>query len=458
MAEVRSFSLSELLGSVRRCLEHSFPDRYWVRAEVSDLRRAGGIGHGYLELLEKGEQGEVTARVRATIWSSTYQAIEQSFVRSGVGALASGMSILCLVSVAFHPQYGLSLNIVDIDPNYSLGEIARLRQETINRLKRAGLWSLNKEHELPRPLQRLAIISSPTAAGYEDFMRQLQHNAYGVICYTALFRAQMQGEQTTSSILAALERILRHEEAFDAVVIIRGGGAVSELRAFDDYALCEGVAQYPLPVITGIGHERDLSVLDMIAHTSLKTPTAVATYLIEGLASELALVEEHLRTLPHLLQSLSLGRSHWLHQLASRLPLVARARLEQAQRNQRAYQSQLTLSGHTYLEQARHRTTLSLQRLPLLCQHLLQRRRLELSHLLLPLRLATSRQQERQQSNLEHQEQAIRLAHPDNILQRGFSIVSTKQGIITRRSHLTAETPISIRFADGIVEAVTKPE
>mgnify|MGYP000845816205 FL=1 len=458
MAEVRSFSLSELLGSVRRCLEHSFPDRYWVRAEVSDLRRAGGIGHGYLELLEKGEQGEVTARVRATIWSSTYQAIEQSFVRSGVGALTSGMSILCLVSVAFHPQYGLSLNIIDIDPNYSLGEIARLRQETINRLKRAGLWSLNKEHELPRPLQRLAIISSSTAAGYEDFMRQLQHNAYGVICYTALFRAQMQGEQTTSSILAALERILRHEEAFDAVVIIRGGGAVSELRAFDDYALCEGVAQYPLPVITGIGHERDLSVLDMIAHTSLKTPTAVATYLIEGLASELALVEEHLRTLPHLLQSLSLGRSHWLHQLASRLPLVARARLEQAQRNQRAYQSQLTLSVHTYFEQARHRTTLSLQRLPLLCQHLLQRRRLELSHLLLPLRLATSRQQERQQSNLEHQEQAIRLAHPDNILQRGFSIVSTKQGIITRRSHLTAETPISIRFADGIVEAVTKPE
>ena len=458
MAEVRSFSLSELLGSVRRCLEHSFPDRYWVRAEVSDLRRAGGIGHGYLELLEKGEQGEVTARVRATIWSSTYQAIEQSFVRSGVGALASGMSILCLVSVAFHPQYGLSLNIIDIDPNYSLGEIARLRQETINRLKRAGLWSLNKEHELPRPLQRLAIISSSTAAGYEDFMRQLQHNAYGVVCYTALFRAQMQGEQTTPSILAALERILRHEEAFDAVVIIRGGGAVSELRAFDDYALCEGVAQYPLPVITGIGHERDLSVLDMIAHTSLKTPTAVATYLIEGLASELALVEEHLRTLPHLLQSLSLGRSHWLHQLASRLPLVARARLEQAQRNQRAYQSQLTLSVHTYLEQARHRTTLSLQRLPLLCQHLLQRRRLELSHLLLPLRLATSRQQERQQSNLEHQEQAIRLAHPDNILQRGFSIVSTKQGIITRRSHLTAETPISIRFADGIVEAVTKPE
>lgn len=456
MAEVRSFSLSELLGSVRRCLEHSFPDRYWVRAEVSDLRRAGGLGHGYLELLEKGSGGEVVARVRATIWSSTYQQIEQAFARSGVGSLSSGMSILCLVSVAFHPQYGMSLNIQDVDPNYSLGEIARLRQETISRLKRAGLWTLNKEQELPHPLQRIAIISSSTAAGYGDFMRQLHQNPYGVICYTALFRAQMQGEGTTPSVLAALERILKHEEAFDAVVIIRGGGAVSELRAFDDYALCEGVAQYPLPVITGIGHERDLSVLDMIAHTSLKTPTAVATFLIEGLASELASIEEQLRSLPRLLQALSLGRSNWLHQVASRLPLVARASLAEAERSQQAYQRRMTLSVHTYLEQARHRTTLSLQRLPLMCQHLLERRRLELNHTLLPLQLATSRQQERWSTTLERYEQAVRLAHPDNILRRGFSIVSTATGIVTRSEALPPGTPITLRFADGAVKAVTE--
>ena len=283
---VRSFSLTELLGSVRRCLEHSFPDRYWVRAEVSDLRRAGGQGHGYLELLEKGEEGEVVAKVRATIWSSTYTLIEQRFERSGVGKLTSGMSILALAGIAFHPQYGLSLNSIDIDPNYSLGEIARLRLETIQRLKRNGLFTMNKELDLPSPLQRIAIISSPTAAGYGDFMRQLHENPYGVVLYTALFTAQMQGSDTTASILAALGRIAEVEEHFDAVVIIRGGGAVSELRAFDDYTLCEAAAQFPLPIIAGIGHERDVSVLDLIAHTTLKTPTAVATFLVEGLASE----------------------------------------------------------------------------------------------------------------------------------------------------------------------------
>lgn len=458
MTERRSFALSELLGSVRRCLEYSFPERYWVRAEVSDLRRSGAQGHGYLELLEKGSQGEVVARVRATIWSSTYQAVEQSFARSGVGKLASGMSILCLVSVAFHPQYGISLNIADIDPNYSLGEIARLRQETISRLKRAGLWELNKGYTLPRPLQRIAIISSPTAAGYGDFMRQLHQNPYGVCFYTALFRAQMQGEQTTPSVLAALERILSHEEAFDAVVIIRGGGAVSELRAFDDYALCEGVAQYPLPVISGIGHERDISVLDMIVHTSLKTPTAVAAYLIEELATELAQIEEQARRLPQLIQALSLGRSSWLHQVAARLPLVSRARLDQAQRQQLGYQRDLTLALRSFLEQARHRTTLSLQRLPLMCSHLIQRRQMELEHTVSPLKAAVKRQQERWFAQLEQGEQAIRLAHPDNILRRGFSIVSSGGKIVTRRSDLAPEATITLRFADGSIDAVTKPE
>lgn len=455
MSAIRSFTLSELLGSVRRCLEHSFPDRYWVRAEVSDLRRTGVQGHGYLELLEKGDRGEVVARVRATIWSSVYAQVEQSFVRSGVGKLQSGMSILCLVSVGFHPQYGMSLNISDIDPNYSLGEIARLRQETISRLKRAGLWDLNKGYELPSPLQRIAIISSPTAAGYGDFMRQLHQNPYGVCFYTALFRAQMQGEQTTASVLAALDRILAHAEAFDAVVIIRGGGAVSELRAFDDYALCEGVAQYPLPVITGIGHERDISVLDMIAHTSLKTPTAVAAFLIETLASELVLIEELRRTLPRQVQALSLGRTNWLHQVASRLPHVAGGRLEQARRHQQGYQQRLTLAVRTYLTQAQHQTSRSFERLPLLTSYLLDRRRMELEHRLAPLRQAVDRQTERWSTMLDRQEQAIRLAHPDNILRRGFGIISAGEQIITRREGLAPGTSITIRFADGAIQAVT---
>ena len=330
-ANLRSFSLSELLRSVRRCIEHTYPTRYWVRAEVSDLRRSGAGGHGYLELLEKGAGGDIVARVRATIWSTAYQQIERALAQQGLGSLSSGMNVLALVSLSYHELYGLSLNIADIDPRYSLGELARLRQETIARLKRQGLLEMNKELELPEPLQRLAIISSPTAAGYGDFMRQIEANSYGVKLYTALFRAQMQGEQTTDSILSALERILRHQEHFDAVVIIRGGGAVSELRAFDDYRLCESCAQYPLPIITGIGHERDVSVLDLVAHSSFKTPTAVASYLIEGLATELGRVAYCSERLPRLLERLSLGRGQSLQLLSSRLQQTAQRSLTRAQ-------------------------------------------------------------------------------------------------------------------------------
>ena len=441
-APIRSFSLTELLSSVRRCLEHSFPDRYWVRAEVSDLRRAGGQGHGYLELLEKGAGGEVVAKVRATIWSSSYTAIERAFEAQGVGKLTSGMSILALVGVSFHPQYGLSLNIVDIDPNYSLGEIARLRLETIARLKRHGLFGLNKELELPRPLQRIAIISSPTAAGYGDFMRQLHTNAYGVVFYTALFRAQMQGCETTASILGALERILRVADSFDAVVIIRGGGAVSELRAFDDYTLCEAVAQFPLPIISGIGHDRDVSVLDLIAHTSLKTPTAVASFLIEELAVELGELVQRQRQLLLRLQTLSMERTAWLHSVASRLPLQL--------------PSQLTLSARSYLDQSRHQLRFTTRQLPLLTSYLVRHYRQELAKSLAPLPLSVERLRERLGATLERQEQAIRLAHPDEVLRRGFSLVSVGGRIITRREQLSSGVDLSIRFADGAIEAVTK--
>ena len=453
---VRSFSLTELLSSVRRCLEHSFPDRYWIRAEVSDLRRAGAQGHGYLELLEKGEQGDVVAKARATIWSSTYTQIEQRCERSGVGKLVSGMSILALVGVAFHPLYGLSLNIIDIDPNYSLGEIARLRQETIQRLKRNGLFQMNKELELPRSLQRIAIISSPTAAGYGDFIRQLHANSYGVVLYTALFTAQMQGCDTTPSVIAALGRIAAVEEHFDAVVIIRGGGAVSELRAFDDYVLCEAAAQFPLPIISGIGHERDVSVLDLVAHTSLKTPTAVATFLVDGLANELATLLEQLRRLPALLQALSMGRSNWLHAQVSHLPLLVRSRFEQAERKLLTQRSQITLAARHYLQQSDHRLDLVLRRLPVASVYALRLHQQQLRELLAPLPLYIAHLRERWEAILLRQEQTVRLAHPDQILRRGFSLVSVDGRIVTRSSQLPAGAEIVVRFADGAVDAVTK--
>lgn len=452
----RSFTLTELLSSIQRCLEHSFPSRYWIRAEVSDLRRSGGQGHGYLELLEKGRSGEVIARVRATIWASVYNEIERSFARSGVGRLASGMSILCLVGVSYHPQYGLSLNIADVDPNYSLGEIARLRMETIARLKRDGLYTMNKELSLPRPLQRLAIISSPTAAGYGDFMRQLHENAYGVRFYTALFRAQMQGERTTASILSALGTILEHRNCFDAVVIIRGGGAVSELRAFDDFTLCESVAQFPLPVITGIGHERDTSVLDLIAHTSLKTPTAVAAYLIDQLGQELALVHDLSMRMVNLVQGLSMARTSALDRLLSRLPDLARKRIHQEQRRLLEQRTAMLVGTKGYLEEARLHLGLVLRQLPSALAHLRERQLMGLSQRLALLPLHARRLLESRRMALQGYEQAIRLADPANVLRRGFALATHEGRIVTRSEGLARGAELTIRFVDGSLRTIVE--
>lgn len=445
-ANLRSFSLSELLRSVRRCIEHTYPTRYWVRAEVSDLRRSGAGGHGYLELLEKGAGGDIVARVRATIWSTAYQQIERALAQQGLGSLSSGMNVLALVSLSYHELYGLSLNIADIDPRYSLGELARLRQETIARLKRQGLLEMNKELELPEPLQRLAIISSPTAAGYGDFMRQIEANSYGVKLYTALFRAQMQGEQTTDSVLSALERILRHQEHFDAVVIIRGGGAVSELRAFDDYRLCESCAQYPLPIITGIGHERDVSVLDLVAHSSFKTPTAVASYIIEGLATELGRVAYCSERLPRLLERLSLGRGQSLQLLSSRLQQTAQRSLARAQYSLTQQQSQLGLQTQATLRRADSQLGQLGRRLPDLLRLRLQEAHQELHRPLLRLPLLLEHLRSRSYQQLEHYEQAIRLSHPDNILRRGFSIVKRAGQIQTSASELQAGEELELCF------------
>lgn len=452
----RSFSLSELLGSVRRCLEHSFPQSYWVRAEVSDLRQSGLQGHAYLELLEKGARGEIVARVRGVIWASVYAEIQRRFVRSGIGQLSSGMSILTLVRISFHEQYGLSLQITDIDPSYSLGEIARLRLETIARLRQEGLYDMNKGLPLPSPLQRLAIISSATAAGYGDFVRQLHDNAYGVPFYTALFTAQMQGEHTTESVLAALDRIDRHREHFDAVVIIRGGGAVSELRAFDEYRLCEVCAQYPLPIISGIGHERDESVLDLIAHTSLKTPTAVAAFLIDSQVVLLSQLQETQRRLPELLQRLSLGRGLALQGLITRLQLAPREHLERELRLGERLRARLQLGTQTYLQHARHTLGRQVERIPSSLRYRIQEMKHSLIRLTAPLPLLLTHRLDRERTQLSHWEQAIRLSHPDNILRRGFSIVSSHGAILTSSSSISVGQALELRFHDGVVHTLAQ--
>jgi len=274
-------SLSELLEQVKGALEKELPDQYWIIAEILELRESR---HCYLELIEKSEENDsLLAKVRATIWASRYGMLRPFFEASTGTSLKSGIKILCKASVEFHPQYGLSLNITDIDPSYTLGDLARKKQEVIQRLRKEGVFDMNREILFPLVPQRVAVISSETAAGYGDFMESIQNNRHGFHFHTTLFPAVMQGDEAPGSISSAMESIYEMESSFDCVVLIRGGGSKADLESFNHYDLAYFITQFPLPVITGIGHERDESVADMVAHRGLKTPTAVAEFLVNQL-------------------------------------------------------------------------------------------------------------------------------------------------------------------------------
>ncbi len=444
---MNSYSLTDLLRSVRTCLEVNFQGRYWVRAETSDVRRSGGGGHCYLELLDKSPSGGIEAKVRATIWSHVYNAIDRKLKDAGLSSLSSGMGILALVQVSFHEQYGLALSIIDLDPSYSLGELARVRLQTIERLKREEVIDLNRRLTLPRSLQRLAIVSSSTAAGLGDFVHQLRGNRYQLQFYPCLFSAQMQGEGSPRSIISALERVRQHREAFDAVVIIRGGGAVSELRAFDDYALCYYCTQYPLPILCGIGHERDESVLDLVAHTSLKTPTAVAEYLIHRQLEELSGIERLSTTLSQTLSRLSVERHRTLDNIALRLPRLVSGRLGEAHQRQERLRERLGLASRALVARERQELSRYTTLLGYVPQRYLLGQGERLRQLQVRLRPQVAQHLQRHLQQVERYAQAIRLAHPDNILARGFAVVSLADGtIVTDGARLQKGDVLKLRL------------
>ncbi|WP_291785210.1 exodeoxyribonuclease VII large subunit [Cecembia sp.] len=275
-------SLLDLNLLVKDTLENQLDPVYWVIAEIADLNQARQ-GHAYLELVEKQGQ-QIAAKVRANIWAYTYRNLATRFESITGQSLNSGMKILAQVSVTFHEVYGISLNIRDIDPNFTLGERARIRQEVIERLAREELLDKNKLLNLSRVPQRVAVISSITAAGYGDFVKQLQNNRYGYQVNHSLFQATLQGNEAVKTLIAALQLVFSQHEAnpFDALILIRGGGAQLDLDCFDNYDLARQLANSPIPVITGIGHERDETIADLVAHTKLKTPTATAEFLLSG--------------------------------------------------------------------------------------------------------------------------------------------------------------------------------
>ena len=343
----KRLTLFELNHLVRDVLECEMPDEYWVEAELSECRESKG--HCYMELIQKDERNATPiAKANAKCWASKWMLIRPYFERTTGERLRAGMKVLLKVYPQFHEAFGFSWIVTDIDPTYTLGDMARKRQEIIRQLKEEGVFDLQRELELPLFCQHIAVISSESAAGYGDFCHQLSDNPYGFQFQTQLFPAIMQGEGVSQSIISALENIY-NGQCFDCVVIIRGGGATSDMSGFDTLSLAENVANFPLPIITGIGHDRDESILDMVSHTRVKTPTAAAAFLvdhlkgvldtIEGaqslithyarqklstLQSQLATIQE---ILPKLFLAVKIRQDARIENLEARFPLLAERRM-----------------------------------------------------------------------------------------------------------------------------------
>ena len=423
-------SLFELNRLVRDALVLTLPEAVWVMAELSEIRQASN-GHYYVEFVEKDESaggGRFLAKARGNIWHTTAATIIPKFFNTTGQHLQAGMKLLVEVRPTFHEVYGYTLTILDIDPTYTLGEVARRRQEILHQLEDDGVLTLNKELPLPRPLMRIAVISAAGAAGYGDFVHQLEQS--GFLFHTRLFPATMQGSNVEMSIIAALNAIAAEHEQWDCVAILRGGGASSDLNGFETYLLAANVAQFPLPIFTGIGHERDDTVIDFVAHTRFKTPTAVAAFLIEKM-------QEETKGLETLTTRLTTATHRYLQQHQYAFDRMAH-RYEQAAGHFVAYQ-------HKQLQQATHRLQISVARKLQQADFSLQQ---------LPTRLHTSLSHRflNEANHLERLDTALRMADPERILRMGYSLTFDAEGQVVRSvRQLKKNCRIRTQLIDGEV-------
>jgi exodeoxyribonuclease VII large subunit len=429
-----ALTLSALNERVAQVIDRSFPDACWIQAETSDVRVQGSAGHCYLEFVEKdAPSGQIIAKARGAIWARTFQRLKPRFEEETGQAFVSGLKVLVKVTVAFHKLYGYSLNVIDIEPSYTLGDLVRKRQEIIRRLQEEGLFDLNRELPFPALPQRIAVISSPAAAGYGDFENQLMNNPAGYLFYLKLFPALMQGEKAEESIIAALDRICLHADCFDVVVLIRGGGSASDLNCFDSYLLATHCAQFPLPVVTGIGHERDDSVVDRIAHTRLKTPTAVAAFLIGRMDEQAERIDDLQQTFCHRVTERLSAQETGLKLLAARFPSLVMRRIERTRTQLQALRSALPAS-----------------------RLLIMRRRTTLTELRQQLQNRWTEYVDRQNREMELTGQFLKMASPDYVLQRGYTLILKDGKIVKRASGLSAGDEVTARFADGDRTAIVR--
>ncbi|MFA6834731.1 MAG: exodeoxyribonuclease VII large subunit [Bacteroidales bacterium] len=405
-----TLTLLELNSLARKSLEECLPDTYWIQAELSEVRVNQSSGHCYLELVQKDSQTNyLIAKARGIIWANVFGFLRPFFEDTTGQKFQSGIKVLVEVSIHFHELYGYSLVIENINPEYTLGDLALHRKAILAQLKKEGVLNLNKELSFPLLPQRIAVISSATAAGYDDFRNQLEQNEQGYSFYIELFPSIMQGDRVESSILSSLDAILARLDEFDVVIIIRGGGATSDLSGFDTYLLAASCAQYPLPIITGIGHERDDTVLDSVAYKRVKTPTAAAEFLLDCMdlaANQLITLSNKIREGAKNLLVIEKNRLELFQQ---RIPRLANALLSNNKINLTGLSSRLNQSIVQYLSTEKHRLSLV--------------------------------------------SQSIKYASPEFILKRGYSLTTCNGKIIKSISDVSTGDVLTTQFKDGFVES-----
>ncbi|MCD7971715.1 MAG: exodeoxyribonuclease VII large subunit [Candidatus Azobacteroides sp.] len=406
------FSLSEINLMVKDSIRQQFPSLYWLKAEISEMK-VNASGHCYLEFIEKDPySGRLSAKAQGKIWANTFRLIRPYFEKETGQVFTSGLKVLVQVSVDFHEIYGYSFTVSDIDPAFTVGEMMQHRHAVIKQLEEDGVLTLNKELDLAPLPTRIAVISSKTASGYEDFENQIRLQGNRFNFSIKLFPAVMQGVQTEESIIKALNRIYDHYHQYDVVVIIRGGGATSDLSCFDSYLLAANCAQFPLPIITGIGHEKDNSVVDVVAHTRVKTPTAAANFLIDKItAAENELLYLENAIYQHLSHSFLIEKNR-LSTLSSSLSLTV---------------NQLCAGYISHLERIEQRMGSSLSTLF-----------------------------SRQNYKINLFENTLKLAAPENILKKGYTLTLHQGKIVKSPTGLKKGEVITTRFFDGNVESEIK--
>jgi exodeoxyribonuclease VII large subunit len=430
----QNLSLSELTIKIKEVIEDNFFENVWVVAEIGEIKYNRN-GHAYLELIEKDKDNErILAKTKATIWSYTLRMLKPYFETTTGQELGTGLKILVGVKVEYHELYGFSLNILDIDPTYTLGDIERKRLEIISRLESEGVIGMNRELELPLVCQKIAIISSPTAAGYEDFVNQIQSNSQNYHFYFSLFPSVMQGDQAETSIIASLNQIYEHADFFDCVVIIRGGGSRSDLMCFDNYNLAYYITQFPLPVITGIGHDKDVSIVDMVSNSSLKTPTAVAEFLIERMETFDQRLEEAAGSLQNLVREFLYAENDKLQSLSHRfIPLVQKIIHHEANKLELAGQKLTMLVKGIIRSNELNIRQIQLD-LKINLKNFYKLRKKDILSLMNRLFSVEKQQFIRHKLKLGYLENSISHFNPMNVLKKGYSITKKNGKTITDSS------------------------